>query len=69
MDGQLSSMLSNCSVKKMYGWGIANMLTFAFMHHPYLGWNVQSLPTFVRKGLANCSAVLNMLHKPQSFLP
>ena len=28
--------LSNCSVKKMQGWGFANMLTFAFMHHPYL---------------------------------
>ena len=29
-------MLSNCSVEKMQGWGFANMLTFAFMHHPYL---------------------------------
>ena len=28
-------MLSNCSVKKMYGQGFAYMLTFAFMHHPY----------------------------------
>ena len=29
-------MLSNCIVKKMQGQGFAYMLTFAFMHHPYL---------------------------------
>ena len=33
---QLSRMLSNFSVKKMYRWGFAYMLNFAFMHHPYL---------------------------------
>ena len=28
--------MSNCSAKKMWGWGFANMFTFAFMHHPYV---------------------------------
>ena len=33
------------SVKKMQGWGFANTLTFAFMHHPYLVYILFGMPS------------------------
>ena len=38
-------MLSNCSVKKMQGWNFANMLTYAFLHHPYLVCKLFGMPS------------------------
>ena len=40
-------VLSNCSVKKMQGWGFASTLTVAFMHHPYLVCILFGMPSYI----------------------
>ena len=38
----------SCSVKTMQGWGFANMLTFAFVHYPYLVCILFGMPSLHR---------------------